>query len=82
MYQILVEGNPLPYRDRQIISDANVLLSHMDDEMRLPACASVFFGYDTNELSSEIRKIQMYEGQSKAEALLKAPACGSREVRS
>ncbi len=74
--QILVEGNPLPYRDRQIISDANVLLSHMDDEMRLLRVRLYFLDTDTNELSSEIRKIQMYEGQSKAEALLEALLAG------
>ena len=77
--QILVEGNPLPYRDRQIISDANVLLSHMDDEMRLLRVRLYFLDTDTNELSSEIRKIQMYEGQSKAEALLRGTACGTEK---
>ena len=78
--QILVEGNPLPYRDRQIISDANVLLSHMDDEMRLLRVRLYFLDTDTNELSSEIRKIQMYEGQSKAEALLEALLAGPRSA--
>ena len=80
---IMANGKLLPYRDEQIVSDADVLLSYMDDKALTLRARLYFEDTETGELSSEIRMIQMYEGQTKVEVVLETLLLGpeSRDMQ-
>ena len=69
---VLVEGRPLPYRERQVMAADDVLLSPVDDEIRTLRARLFFPHADTGELLSEDRTLQLGEGQTKAGAVLEA----------
>ncbi len=69
---VLVEGVPLPYRDSQSFSASDVLLSHMDEELRTLRARLFFRNEETGELTGELRTLRLYEGQTKAAAVLDA----------
>lgn len=69
---VLVEGRSLPYRERQVMAAGDVLLSHMDDVMRTLRVRLFFPDAETGELLFESRTLQLYEGQTKAAAVLEA----------
>lgn len=69
---VLVEGRPLPYRERQVMAAGDILLSPADDEIRTLRARLFFPGADTGELRSEDRTLQLGEGQTKAGAVLEA----------
>ena len=69
---ILVEGKPLPYREWQVMAASDVLLSHMDDEVRTLRARLFFVNEKTDALAYESRTLQLHEGQTKAAAVLDA----------
>lgn len=73
---ILAQGNPLPYRLRQTMTADDVLLSGMDQEVRTLRARLFFADAESGELVSESRTIQLYEGQTKAQAVLEALLSG------
>jgi germination protein M len=69
---VLVEGRELPYRDRQVMSAMDVILSQEDDEVRTLFVNLFFLDEDTGALTAERHTLQLYEGQTKAAAVLEA----------
>ena len=69
---VLAEGKTLPYRQRQVMAAGDVLLSRMDDEMRTLRVRLFFPETETGSLLYESRTLQLYEGQTKAAAVLEA----------
>lgn len=80
---VLAEGESLPYREEQTLASSEVLLSQRDDEVRIVRAYLFFLDPETGELRSESRRLQLYEGQTKAEAILEALLHGpeDRELR-
>ena len=74
---ILVDGEILPYREKQIFSKDDVLLSYMDEEIRTLWVRLYYPKVENGELASESRNLQLSEGQTKVavvmEALLQGP---------
>ena len=73
---ILAQGNPLPYRLRQTMTADEVLLSGRDEEVRTLRARIFFADAQTGALGSESRTIQMYEGQTRAMAVVEALLAG------
>ena len=76
---VLVEGQVLPYRDRQVMAAGDILLSSMDDEVRTLRARLFFTDAETGALSYESRTLQLYEGQTKAAAVLEALLYGPED---
>lgn len=73
---VLVEGEPLPYRDSQSFTSSDALLSWMDQEFRTLRVRLFYCDAGTGALASETRILQLYEGQTKAAAVLEALLAG------
>lgn len=69
---ILVEGSALPYREKQILSAADFLLSTNSDEVLKFRVRLYFKNEETGTLAPETRMLQLYEGQTKSAAVLEA----------
>lgn len=69
--RITVEGRELPYRDKQMFFSSDVLLSSMDDVLRMLA-VHLYFPDETGALVAEERLLTQYEGESGAQVVLEA----------
>lgn len=69
---ILVEGKILPYREKQILSVSDFLVSTDSDEVRRVRVHLYFQSEETGELLPETQILQLYEGQTQCAAVLEA----------
>ncbi len=78
---VLAEGKPLPYRNQQILSADDLLLSGMDEVVRTLRVRLFFPDEDTGELLYIGRTLQLYEDQTAVEAVLEALLAGPGDDR-
>ena len=78
---ILVEGEPIPYRDHQLLRESDVILSSDEDEP-VYLSADLYFLREDGGLAAEHRELLVESGQTAEEVLLQALLAGpeSREL--
>lgn len=69
--KITVQGQELAYRDKQVFTARDVLLSSEEDVVGTVE-ASLYFLSETGELAEERRTLDLYEGDTQAAAVLRA----------
>lgn len=65
-------GQELPYRRTQLLTAADALLSTREDALRPVAVQLYFYDRETRALRAERQVLALYEGQTRAAALLEA----------
>jgi germination protein M len=68
--EITVDGEPIPYRDKQRFMERDALLSTMDDVVRTLAVKLYFADQASGALVSEDRTIELYEGETQADKVM------------
>lgn len=69
--KITVQGQELAYRDKQVFTARDVLLSSEEDVVGTVE-ASLYFLSETGELTEERRTLDLYEGDTQAAAVIRA----------
>lgn len=69
--RITVQGQELAYRDKQVFTARDVLLSSEEDVVGTVE-ASLYFLSETGELTEERRTLDLYEGDTQAAAVIRA----------
>ena len=72
---ITVRGQQLAYRDKQTFSERDVLLSSNEDVVST-VTAALYFPDQTGKLVPEERTLDLYEGDTQADAVVRALAAG------
>lgn len=72
---ITVRGQQLAYRDKQTFSDRDVLLSSNEDVVST-VTAALYFPDQSGKLVPEERTLDLYEGDTQADAVVRALAAG------
>ena len=75
---VTVRGQPLAYRDRQIFTARDVLFSSNEDVIDT-LNATLYFLDETGGLTPVEMTLDLYEGDTQAGAVVKAPAGGTEE---
>lgn len=65
-------GHELPYRKTQLLTAADAMLSTRGDALRPVTVQLYFYDSDTDSLRAERQVLALYEGQTRANALLEA----------
>lgn len=73
---VTVEGDPLPYRERQMFSPGDVVLGSKLDEPLLVDASLYFVDNNSNLLAVEERSLDIYEEKSSAEQIVTALLAG------
>ncbi|MEG2221510.1 MAG: GerMN domain-containing protein [Oscillospiraceae bacterium] len=76
---ILVQGQELAYRDSQRFRARDALLSSKEDVISTVEAALYFVDEESGSLTAEARTLEIYEGETQADCLLRELMAGPRE---